>query len=1002
MSRYGASAGRPLIWQVEIRIHRTLESTMFHSMFLRRVWASGAHAFVMALAALLLAPGSVRAQGVTSFQIDVPQRMAAAQITKVKVTLDLTLPATNVAFASGAAGPFAITSNLGTAFTPTWDAGSLIFFAEVASPPALLNDSVVITPPPPGLAAGDPAKFRYELVLNLSSNKPTWTSPTDPEVWTIAYAAGASFPAGAKIVAACLRSYDTSSGAEALSVGLVARVKGTTLPGGVQSCQSDRPPVDAVLVLDKSGSMSSSTTGATPEPKIAALRSAVESFVTAWEGLGTVPNDRLGVVLFDSNASWWSTVGNGLQTFNAGLATTIKNNTNTITTGSSTALGAGAELADGVLNNTPGSPRRSMVILMSDGIQNANRLLGLKLVNGLQTPATYSPATPNAKTELPHWVAGDQRYPIYGVTVGTGAAISAQVFDDMRTATNGGYVNTETEEQLLRPYFVQALQNMLRFNTWETARMVSQRLRGVTPYQTAVPFSSASERVLFTVMSPRRYGALRLSVLVPGEAQPRVVTGQGSLQLALPVPTTPAYKADQPWQVSVSVADASADGRRVLVADGWPFDLSVLVDDHAIKSQLAAAPKVYAAGDRIVLRAQLTEFGRRLVGLGAQAGNRLVVQMIKPGVGVGDLLSDSSASAAPPIGADTMAPAEAKLFNLLQASPGALAPATDQVTLVDDGQAASGDDVAGDGIYSAAIPTPLPGHYNFLFGLEVASGGVARVSRQQLVSVFVRSVPNAGSSSFQTTQVAASGGGQALSIGFTPRVQGGARMGPGWANYFWFKTPDGAAVKPVDRLDGTYVATVPYSGTPPAVGFHFLGGSSTLIADTVQPQNLPAPLDASTRVVEDVTQLGGKRYALWLALGSTFPHSSFSNQHKGGLAATLGFEYGFTPSYAVEATLGRHSFGDKNGGGDIDVTQFGVNGKLYFPQPSVKPFVTVGVGSYAFDPGSTRFGVNLGAGLQVDLAPQWSLEGRYALHRVTGNAPNSSYSTLQLGLRYAF
>ena len=105
---------------------------------------------------------------------------------------------------------------------------------------------------------------------------------------------------------------------------------------------------------------------------------------------------------------------------------------------------------------------------------------------------------------------------------------------------------------------------------------------------------------------------------------------------------------------------------------------------------------------------------------------------------------------------------------------------------------------------------------------------------------------------------------------------------------------------------------------------------------------------------------------------------------------------------SVEATLGRHSFGGKIGGGDIDVTQFGVNGKWYFAQPGFKPFLTAGVGGYAFDPGATRFGANLGAGVQVDLTPLWSLEGRYTLHQVTRNSPNSSYSTLTLGLRYAF
>jgi Outer membrane protein beta-barrel domain len=158
----------------------------------------------------------------------------------------------------------------------------------------------------------------------------------------------------------------------------------------------------------------------------------------------------------------------------------------------------------------------------------------------------------------------------------------------------------------------------------------------------------------------------------------------------------------------------------------------------------------------------------------------------------------------------------------------------------------------------------------------------------------------------------------------------------------------------------------------------------------------------TTRIEARGTATASNRYVLWLALGSTFPHGSFGNQQKSGLAANLGFEYLLTPAFSVEASLGRHSFGGKNGGGDIDVTQIGVNSKWYFAQANFKPFLTAGVSGSAFAPGSTRLGVNLGAGVQVDLAQQWSLEGRYTLHQVTGNSPNSRYSTLLFGLRYAF
>jgi opacity protein-like surface antigen len=157
----------------------------------------------------------------------------------------------------------------------------------------------------------------------------------------------------------------------------------------------------------------------------------------------------------------------------------------------------------------------------------------------------------------------------------------------------------------------------------------------------------------------------------------------------------------------------------------------------------------------------------------------------------------------------------------------------------------------------------------------------------------------------------------------------------------------------------------------------------------------------TTRIVAREPGSGG-RYAAWLALGSTFPHGSFDNQHKGDLAATLGFEYVLTPTTSIEGTLGLHRFKGKASAADIDVTQLGLNGKWSFPQQGITPFLTFGAGAYAFDPGSTRFGLNAGAGLRFPLTPQWSVEARYGFHHVLNNSPNTNYSTLQLGLRYGF
>lgn len=154
--------------------------------------------------------------------------------------------------------------------------------------------------------------------------------------------------------------------------------------------------------------------------------------------------------------------------------------------------------------------------------------------------------------------------------------------------------------------------------------------------------------------------------------------------------------------------------------------------------------------------------------------------------------------------------------------------------------------------------------------------------------------------------------------------------------------------------------------------------------------------------IEAVEAAESGPYAVGIHGGVTDPQSSFGNDYNGRFAGDVFFEYKTTNNLAIEATLGLHRFDGKGAVKDIDVTQLAVNGKWYLPQQQFKPFVTLGAGAYSFDPGSVRLGGNVGAGVQVDIAPRWSVEGRYTLHAIGNNSPNSRYSTLLFGLRYEF
>ncbi len=311
-----------------------------------------------------------------------------------------------------------------------------------------------------------------------------------------------------------------------------------------------------------------------------------------------------------------------------------------------------------------------------------------------------------------------------------------------------------------------------------------------------------------------------------------------------------------------------------------------MADDGAIKSDLSIVPADYKAGDNIRLRARVTQLGSPILGLGSHPGDKVQVDLVKPGQGIGDILSDSQASAnPPPLHPDLKLGAEAKLFNALHASPSPLTHIeVPGIQLFDDGRPEDGDDIAGDGIYSALYPAILPGHYNFLFSIESTDPNSVRFSRQQLRTAYVRSVPDAGNTVFQST-ILRKNAGNTLSIVMTPRVKPGpgcletnpkcGRMGPGWANYFWFTAPRRTPFKAIDNLNGTYTATLAFTGSnPPPVSVHF-ENVLAVIGDSVTPDHLPAPLGPAN-VFTDVPPPGGTgKFAVFFDVGAGIPHGSF-------------------------------------------------------------------------------------------------------------------------------
>ncbi len=960
-------------------------------------------------------------------------------------------------------------------WTPTGALPASHTFSPVPPSPAVTSDIVSVLSPDPTYDSDHYKRFEIDFQLSSNYNPQNCGGTmSSAETYTVVatptfQAINSSVPAPAPTLSGlCLESYDYRDATGTCLGSPTTFVLGsasdraasvTVSPAGITSavtCFKERSNVDAALVLDKSGSMADPSSGGgaglpPPRIKIEALQKSVSDFVSAWNTArstdSTPPSppptpDQIGVVLFDSAAVPWTDNPPGLTSspllnhfsdVQASMLTVLATcNVNTcggtpgqLVPGTSTSIGAGLIRAYSAFTNDSNRP---VILLMTDGMQNTDPKIQIQ--GGQTFIYCDNPSAPPCTTSIPAIPSGCMitaaspcpltRFNplanpprIYTVTVGYGTGVADDsIVQPVATNSGGFYINTELDMDQLSPFFLELLQNVLKFNSYETVRIISGK---TTPFATSVPLSTTSHDAEFSLMWPANLGMLKLTITPPGATEPIVKqssTGFISIVQVLP-PSQPLDPAGA-WKILVEAVNPA--GTSVMEregAAGIPFNLHVMEDDGKIKADLTIVPGDHLPGDNIRLRAKLTQFGRPILGLGTQPGELVAADLIEPGKSLGDILSDSPASSNPPSSNPDLHPgAEAKLFNTLQTDASLFTHQSHTVQLFDDGRPEHGDDVAGDGIYNALYRATLPGHYTFLLTAERTASNTEHFSRQQLKTAFARPIPDSGNTVFQTN-VLRRDNANVLSIVMTPRFKPGprcpkkdpkcGRMGPGWANYFWFTAAGIAPFKAVDNLNGTYTATLPFAGnTPPNVQVHF-EDVVALIVDTATPDQLPQPLGPGNvlTTVPSPNSLAGK-FAVFLDLGAGIPHGTFGTAFKTGFSLNAGLEYIATSHFSAEGIFGYHYLPAKIGGA-LDLYQFSANGKFYLTSSGpLRPFVNGGIGGYKFSPGSTYFGGNFGGGILYELGPHWGLQGSYNFHAVNTPGAATKFSTVQGGIRFEF
>jgi hypothetical protein len=149
------------------------------------------------------------------------------------------------------------------------------------------------------------------------------------------------------------------------------------------------------------------------------------------------------------------------------------------------------------------------------------------------------------------------------------------------------------------------------------------------------------------------------------------------------------------------------------------------------------------------------------------------------------------------------------------------------------------------------------------------------------------------------------------------------------------------------------------------------------------------------------TQPPAGKFAAFLDLGANFPQGTYSTLFNNGFSLNAGLEYMATSHFSAEGIFGYHDFSAKAGGSG-NVYQFSADAKAYLLTGNLRPFINFGIGGYAFSPGSTHFGGNVGGGVLYTWSSRWGVQGSYNFHVVDTPISSTQFSTLQGGVRYVF
>ncbi len=553
--------------------------------------------------------------------------------------------------------------------------------------------------------------------------------------------------------------------------------------------------VDAVLVLDRSGSMSDmGFTGV--RTKIEEARRAAALFIDL---VRTDRTHRLGLVSFSTTAS--SPPEFNLAPANAANKTALigpapARNAGIvagISAGGATTIGGGLQAGQNQLPPPSPAANTPAILLLTDGLENT-------------APMIASVEASLAATRL--------------CIIGFGTEGSVDGPRLTTLARNHGGIYTRSGEGLeLKKFFVLAFGNI--FNTAiavdpffvleagvSEAAPIPVNVCGEERMTVVLAWETPTEGLILTVETPTGNA---ITAATAGIAHSSGDTWQ-HFRINLPFHA----ERDGTWHVKVS--RPVGDGEFPAALPRERFFVTVTVDGGPYFRPAEMRP-VYT-GDPINPRVILRDHN------GFQMANASVtVDVKRPNQGTGNILTGSGLQAAGSLGGDVIDARTKTLKALEQAAGGTLiTTSTQTIPLFDDGELDGDGTLEPDGIFGNPQPDLLRQEGTYQFHAHATYGENCSGARETAWAVYV----SVGIDPGQTVVTAdplgpGPGGCQRLRLTFTPRDRYGNYVGPGRAGSFGIQGQPGSSLTGgvTDLGNGSYTQEVCWdadSGNPPGIG----------------------------------------------------------------------------------------------------------------------------------------------------------------------------------------